>query len=207
MNSGRHPAGPKSSGIALGKGLILLVVALVIGIVVLRSVPTPVAPRAATTPVTTTPDTAPAQPATKPAATGPSAPTITLPPAKVAVLVANGTTVPAGAGNMVTALKALGYNVLPASDTTAPASATVVYYVSDTYKQAALTLADKLGQPPGVVTVLSKSAPLSTTTGADVVVIEGPTLALRFAGPVSLGTTTTTSTTTTSTTATTAPGG
>lgn len=210
MNSGRHSAGPSSSGPALGRGLLLLVVAVVVGIVILRSVPTPVPP-GGTTSTTAPSSTASTQPPNNPLAAGPPVTTASLPPSKITVLVANGTTVPAGAGNLRSALQALGYNLLLAYDTTAPAASSAIYYATSTYKQSALTLATLLGQPASLVAALPSTATsvqLTTTAGANVVIIEGPTLAQRFASPVTLhgsgqNSSTTTTTTTTSTTQTT----
>lgn len=198
MNSGHHAAGPRSSGPALGRGLLLLVVALVVGIVVLRSIPTPVPSGSAvstTTTATTTPK--PNNPLASPPATS-----STLAPGKVEVLVANGTSVPVGAGNLVNALKALGYDVLVPYDTNTTASASYIYYATSAYKQSALALAKLLSQPDSEVLAQPASIPVTTTAKPDVVIIEGPTLAQRFASPVTLGTTKTTTKTTTKATTT-----
>lgn len=195
---GDRPSG-RGRGLALGRGIVLLAVALVIGIVLLRSVPTPVPPG----PVTATTVTTAAPLRKKPVAKGPTTTVPTLAPSKVAVLVANGTTVPSGAGNLAVALKALGYDTLPAYDTTAPATASAVYYVSATYKQPAATLAGLLGLPSSAVGLLPSSAPVPKVSGYDVAIVEGPHLAARFANPTSLGTTTTSTPGTTSTTGTT----
>lgn len=194
-NAAGGPPG-RVPGLALGRGVILLAVAVVIGVVLLRSLPTPVPPGAATT--TTTQATTPTH-STKPVASGSTTTTTTLAPSKVAVLVANGTSVPSGAGNLANALKALGYDTLPAYDTTAPATASAVYYVSETYHQAAVTLAKVIGVASTSVAVLPSTAPVPKVSGTDVAVVEGPHLAARFANPTSLGTTTSTSTTTSTT--------
>ncbi|MGH9071222.1 MAG: LytR C-terminal domain-containing protein [Acidimicrobiales bacterium] len=198
MNSGRHAAGPRPSGLALGRGFLLLVVALVVGIIVLRSIPTPRPSGAAATTTTTTTER-PGSQTGKPTGDTTTTTMAPLAPAKVQILVANGTSVPVGAGNLVNALKALGYDVLVPYDTTAAATATAIYYASSIYKPSALTLASLLSKPASVVSALPKSIPVTTTATPNVVIIEGPNLAKRFASPVSLKTTsTTTSASTTS---------
>lgn len=208
MNSGQHAPGRRppggQPGLALGRGVLLLVVAIVVGIVLLRSVPTPTAPGSVTQPTTTTTSTQPSN--LGGGTTRTTTPTL-LAPSKVIVLVANGTSVPAGAGNLVNALKGVGYMALIPYDTTPPdsVSTSAIYYKAG-YAPEADALATLLKQPATEVAALPSSVPVVTTMAFDVMVIEGTTLATSFADPVSLtpsGTTSTTiKTTSTSTTTT-----
>jgi len=97
----------------------------------------------------------------------------TVPRASVVVLVENGTSVKGAAGTYARYLQRQGWKVLPATDTTASTAATSVYYAPG-QRAGAAQLARALGLPATSVTALTTSAPLGTTTGADVVLALGP---------------------------------
>lgn len=184
MSRGRHapgdgPLGP-SLGAASGRGLALLGVAVVVAVVLLHT-EHPVSPGAG--PTTTTSTTA------APGPIGPvtpaSAPTTTIPRAQVNVLVANGTKVPLGASHLATALASLGYHLATPSDTTQAVTASSVYFAAG-YEQPASAIAGLLGLDPSTVLPLPAALPVTTTTGINVVVVEGTTLAQRFASSSSL---------------------
>lgn len=179
--------------------------AVVVGVVLLRTVPTPKAP-AGSASTTTTTVASPSAPDNSGETTTTTAPATLLPPSKVTVLVANGTSVPAGATNMVNALKQLGYLVLVPYDTTSAATASAIYYQAG-YKPEAEALATLLSQPASEVAPVPSPLPVRTTLSFDVMVVEGPALATRFANPVSLAKSTTTSSTSPSSTATTTGSG
>lgn len=177
---------------AAARGLLIVAIAVVIGVVLLPSATRAPLAQAGTTPTT--------PPATSPQGSGSTSTTrppttTTLPgPATVHVLVANGTTVHGAAGNVTDYLGSKGFSTLSAVNTTAPASSSAVYATGGSVP-AAIEVADALGLPRTAV-VASSSAPVSSTAGATVVVVVGTDLAQRFATGSS-GTTTTSSTTTT----------
>lgn len=193
MSSRRHASRDRSlrrsTTMAIGRGLVLVAVAVVVGIVLVNSVPTP----GPATPSASQPaaagsshprgsgGAAPAGTTTTTAASSATTAAPAMPPSKVKVAVANGTNdaVPLGATHLADALHALGYQVLAPMDTTQPQSSSAVYFAPG-YDQAAAALAHRLQLSPSVVAPLPSSVPVSNVSGADVVVIEGPNLAQRF---------------------------
>lgn len=188
MSRGHHSTDDRSfsrsTGLALGRGLVLLAVAVVVGIVLLNSVPTPTPKVPASTPPSPT-STVPAKHHGTTTTTVPPATSTTLAPSKVAVLVANGTSVAKGATNLSNALKPLGYKLLAPVDTTSAATGSAVYFAPG-YDQAAASLAQLMKLSPSSVQPLPSSLPVASVSGADVVVVEGPTLAQRFTNPTSI---------------------
>ncbi|MGI9032959.1 MAG: LytR C-terminal domain-containing protein [Acidimicrobiales bacterium] len=175
----RRPAGPRAGSAnpagANSRGLVLLAVALLLGIVILNKTQ---ADGASSTQVqTSTPRTN----TTKPGRTTTTVPTATTkparPPAQVKVLPANGSGV-AGLGVKVgTRLKAANYNVLAAVNTTSGKSITTssVEYAAD-FQPEAQALAQTLGLPASAAKPSEASPPISDTKGADIVVLIGPDL-------------------------------
>lgn len=106
----------------------------------------------------------------------PSTTTSTVPHSSVKVLVTNGTQEPNAAGHFSQQLQQQGWNVAVPKNTTAPASTTTVYYALS-QQQAAMIVASELGVPSTAVQLLSASAPVTNTTGFDVVVVIGSDLA------------------------------
>jgi hypothetical protein len=143
---------------------------------------------------TTAPVTSTTHPVAHPATTTPS--TTTTPPAKVSVLVANGSNVSGAAGTTSTQLQAGGWKLLPPVNASSNVTASVVYYVAG-YQPSAVVIAKSLGLTTTAVQPLTSSAPVGAVGSADVVVVVGPDVASRGS---SSATTTTTKVATTTTT-------
>jgi hypothetical protein len=181
VKPGRHAAGDGSFGRSAGtqtlRGAALLGVALVIGIVLLRT-----APSESTTTVhspSTTRTTA--RPAisglTTPAPTTTAAPRS---PSQVSVLVANGTNVNGAAGRIKSQLLQDGYNTVGTSNaTTSSATTTAVYFVPGYQAEAAL-LAGALGLQPSAAQAMPSPSPVTDTKGANIVVVVGSDLASQI---------------------------
>jgi hypothetical protein len=171
MNPGRHAAGgDRAGGVALGRGVALVLVAVVLGVVVLRhhrSAASAARPAVASRAAPST--TAAPRPGTA------SVPAI--PPGRVRTLVANGTTVPRLAARIGAALHSRGFDVIGAVNTTSPASASAVYFAPG-YADSAATVASDLGLAPSTVEPLTTPAPVANLEGADVLVVAGPDLAM-----------------------------
>jgi len=149
-----------------GRAFVVVAVAVLLGLLMLQvgSRPAVRAGTAARSVARTPGSSAPATAAS---------PTTTVARAGVAVLVENGTRVSRAANAYSSYLQRQGWKVLPVADTTAPTTTTTVYYASG-QQAAASQLAKALGLPASSVTALTTSAPLGTTTGADVVLALGP---------------------------------
>jgi hypothetical protein len=170
--SARHAATDgsfgRSAGGAAARGALLLAVALVLGIILLRSGggdPYSRSLRASASPgspeVTVQP---------------PTATTVTVPlrsPADIKVLPTNGTSTAGAAANAGNRLKSAGYNVLAASNTTAPATASNVFY-NPGFEREARVVAQLLGFPDATVQPMPTPPPVADTRGADVIVVVGP---------------------------------
>ena len=128
----------------------------------------------------------------------PSTTTSTVAHASVKVLVANSTQEPNTAGHFAQQLQLQGWNVAAPTNTTAPATTTAIYYAPN--QQAAATeIASELGALATAVQAVSPAAPVTSTTGIDVVVVIGSDLAgsgfPAMTAPTGLAPTTTASTT------------
>src|ERR1019366_6915910 len=104
--------------------------------------------------------------------------TTALPHASVKVLVANGTQQSGAAAHLTQVLQAQGWSMSTPINTTSQASTTTVYYAPTKQPEAAL-IASELGVNPSAVQPLTVTAPVTGTTGIDVVVVIGPDLASR----------------------------
>jgi hypothetical protein len=183
----------RSAGGAALRGAGLLAVAVILGIILLRSGGGDPYSRSIRTVVSPTPEIT-----VRP----PTATTITVPvrtPGDVKVLPTNGTST-AGAGTAIfTRLKQAGYNVLAATNTTSPAATSNVFY-NPGFEREARVVAQLLGLPDSAVQAMPTPPPVSDTRGADVIVVVGPDLA-RTANPTSASSPPTTARRTTATTA------
>jgi len=117
----------------------------------------------------------------------PSTTTTTLPHASVKVLVANGTQQNGAAAQLTQVLQAQGWSMSTPTNTTAQASSSTVYFAPTRQPEAAI-IASEIGVSPSAVQPLTATAPVTGTTGIDVVVVIGPDLARKTG---SLTTTTT----------------
>lgn len=190
MKPGRYAAADgsfgRSAGVAMGRGVALLAVALVIGIVLLNatsndppgtrvsaSSPTTVKPKGTSASTTTVPPTTTTVPAHA--------------PKDVKVLVANGSGTSGVAGNASTPLKTAGFNVL------APTNAdkiqeSSVYFVPG-YDKDAADIAAALGLPATAAKAMPAPAPVKSDANPNVIVVIGSADATRFAQASSSGTT------------------
>lgn len=174
----RRPAAAEGGGTDAAngnssRGVVLLVVALLLGIFILAKTGNGVA---GTTRVRSTATTTATTKAGQAATTGPA--TTTRPPrqpADVKVLPANGSGVSGLGSKTGDRLKAKGYNVLAATNTTKDIPTSIVEYGADLEPEA-LAVAQALGLPSTAVKPFD-SPPVSDTKGADVVVLIGRDLA------------------------------
>jgi hypothetical protein len=178
--SARHAATDgsfgRSAGGAAARGALLLAVALVIGILLLRSgggdpysrsvrAVSPGGPEVSTQ--------------------IPTATTVTVPlrtPADIKVLPTNGTSTAGAATNTGNRLKAAGYNVLAATNTTNPATASNVFY-NPGFEREARVIAQLLGFADATVQPMPTPPPVADTRGADVIVVVGADQAKAGAPP------------------------
>jgi hypothetical protein len=191
----------------IGRGVGLIAIAAVIGIVLLHhNGPTTSATTVSAHATTTAaPSHAPSTTATTPPTTGAAL----RPPSSVKVLVANGTAAGGGAGvsqhlatTVSQTLHSQGYDTLAPLDATQKVTATIVYFQPG-YEREAAVLAQSAGLPVSAVQSMPAQPPVPSLNGANILVVAGPDLAAKAA----TSTTTTTAhgaTTTIPTTATTA---
>jgi hypothetical protein len=186
VTSARHAASDgsfgRSAGGAAARGGILLLVAVVLGIVLLRSGGGDPYSRSVSA------GGSAGSPVTLPTAT-----TVTVPvrsAADVKVLPLNGTTTANAAAATGAKLKAAGYNVLAATNTTRAATASNVYYETG-YEREARVVAQLLALPDSAVQPMPTPPPVPDTKGANLIVVIGPDLA-RAAPPVTSAPTPTT---------------
>jgi hypothetical protein len=160
----------RSAGGAALRGAGLLVVAVILGVILLRNGGGDPYSRAVRTVASPTPEVT---------VLPPTATTITVPvrtPGDVKVLPANGTST-SGAGTAIfTRLKQAGYNVLAAGNTTSAATTSNVYY-NPGFEREARVVAQLLGLPDSAVQPMPTPPPVSDTRGSDVIVVVGPDLA------------------------------
>lgn len=208
MRRGRHAADDgsfgRSTGMAIGRGVALLVVAVVIGVLVLdRSSQPATTQAAASSPTTTTvpPTTTTTSGSSSTTSTTtrsrhgrsggtPTSPTTTVPPAQVKTLVANGTQTTGLAGRVGAQLQNDGYDVFSPMNAPQQVTASVVYYVPGS-SGAANQVARAVGLSSSAVHPLPSTWSVSALNGAQVVVVAGPDLASRFPAGSSPTTTTT----------------
>jgi hypothetical protein len=164
----------------------IVVVALVIGVLVLPSATRAPLPAAASTAASTTTTTVASSGGHGHHSTTTTSTTIA--PASIHVLVANATTTNGVAGDVTAYLASKGFGTLTATNALVKVPASEIFTVGGATADvqavaAALTL------PATSIEPAASSAPVSSTAGANVVVIVGPDLASRF-GPGATTTTT-----------------
>jgi hypothetical protein len=166
------------SGTRVVRAVFVLVLMIVVGILVL-----PAATRSPRLPALTAAtkhhQTAPPTTTTTQPSTTTTVPTVSA--SSIAVLVANGTATSHGAGDVRTWLGQKGFNItsIPAYDTTTPQTSDAIYYVNSGTAQMADQVAAALSLTGSVVQAAGSKPPVSTITGADVVVVLGNDLANR----------------------------
>ena len=193
------PQGPGSS-LPIGRVallLILFIVATAVLVGQLHPSKATTASSATATTATTTATTTPGSPTTaasSPTTTKPKSSTTTgptTPPAKVTVLVANGSTVSGEATRITAQLHAAGWDTLPPVNSATNVSSSTVYYAPG-FQPSATSIAASLGVPASQVQPLSSSVPVSSVAGADVVVVIGPDVANRSSASTTTAAPTTT---------------
>lgn len=200
VKRGRHAADDgsfgRSSGMAAGRGVALLAVAVAIGIVLLNAADDEPSRQVTAGGDSATPTSAPETTTTLPATT--STTLAARVPKDVKVLSANGTDVKGAARRATDALRAAGFNVLAPVDADTSVTASAVYFGSG-FEREAQAVASSLGLGAAVVKAMPTPPPVPDIRGANVVVVVGPETAARL--------TTSTPSTPAATTATTKAGG
>lgn len=184
MRTGRHAADDgslgRSAGMAAGRGLGLILVALLIGIVLYNSADNSPAPKAASTGGKKTTQT------TVPGET--TLPPTTLPPVRspseVRVVVVNGTSTSGAAGKVSDPLnKTAGYNTLKPTDATPAVKQsnpkTSVVYFTPGFEREAKAVAAFLGLPATATAALPTPPPSTELNDANVVVLVGADLVAK----------------------------
>ena len=199
MRRGRHAADDgsfnRSAGTAMGRGILLLLVAFVIGIVLLQKVDAP--QNAAQVTSGADDDTEETTSTTVAEAPVVTSTTVALrQPKDVRVLTANGTSTKGAGGRIKDKLLAAGYNALAATDTKSPASASAVYFTAGFEREAAV-IAQLLGLAPTTVQAMPNPVPVADLKAANVLVVVGPEIAQAAPASSSTSTTARSSTSTT----------
>jgi hypothetical protein len=174
VSRGQHAAGDhsfqRSASNAMLRGLALILVAVVLGVVLLRSTDhTPTFTEVKASDGTTTTTAAGSTSSTTAAAAKAHD------PSEVSVLVANGTLTTGAAGRIAGQLAASNFVLKPATNTKTPASASVVYYAAG-YEADAQAVAKLLTPQPGVQ-AMPATLPVADLAGAQVLVIVAADLA------------------------------
>lgn len=163
----QKPPEPQGSPV---KGAILVVVAVVIGLVLLRD------DGASTAQVAVGAEDNPTE-AEDPDTTSSTTSTTAAPrpPAEVKVLVANGSGVNGAASAKTTELEALGY--VTGNPTDAERVTATVVYFTDGYEPEAKALATSLGAAETAVAMIPTPAPVDDTQLSNLLIVLGPDLA------------------------------
>jgi hypothetical protein len=195
MRPGTHAADDgsfgRSAGAAMGRGIVLLAIALVIGIVLLNATDdqppgTDLATGSRSGGSSDDGDTtAPSTTSTAPPTTLAAARN----PAEVKVLVANASTVRGAAGGARTKLLEAKYNVLSPVDAPTKGAESAVFFTAE-YQADAVAVAAALEIPAELVKPLPTPAPVPDLKKANVLVLLGSDHAGRF-GTAPAATTTT----------------
>ena len=154
------------------RGVVLLGVALLLGIVLLQSTDrSPTLSTTATSSAAAAPRTTAAAPTTTPTTAAPAAHD----PKTVKVLAANGSTVNGLGDKTRLKLQAAGYNALTAVTSTQKVRSSVVYFAAG-FEPDARAIAASLSLPVSAVQPLPAKAPVPNVAQANVVVLAGPDL-------------------------------
>jgi len=151
----------------VGRAIVIIVVAVVVGVLVLRSGGHPAGLAAPGGTSTTT--TAPHQTTTSTTASH----------AGVKVLVANDSTTNGVAGGYATALRNAGWRVLVPTNAKPPARATSAVYYAANKRADADAVAAAFGLPAADIFPISTATPVANIGGADVVLVVGADLAAK----------------------------
>lgn len=171
----------RSAGAAAGRGVLLIVFALALGILLLAraidGTSTKVSSGPSTSRTATSTTVAAAAPSAPGSQTAPTAPATTLPPAheaaQVAVLVLNGREVQGVARANNDVLLRMNYNGLAPSNTPAAVAATSVYFTDPAFQADAAKVAEALTIPADRVAPLGATNLNVDLKAAKVVVVLG----------------------------------
>jgi hypothetical protein len=160
-----------------GRGLAIVIVAVVIGVLLLPSATrAPLSASAVSSGTTTT--LAPGK-TTPPGHSSSTTTSTTVAPASIHALVANATLVNGVAGSVTTFLTSKGFGTLTATNALLKVTASEIFTVGGATADVQ-AVAAALGLPASSIEPAASAAPVASTTGANVVVIVGPDLASRF---------------------------
>ncbi|MGH9028418.1 MAG: LytR C-terminal domain-containing protein [Acidimicrobiales bacterium] len=167
---------PERTGLV--RGILLAGVAVLLGVLLLPSATRAplevVSSRSSSTTQPSSPSTtAPGRSSATPPTTAPAA-------SSIHVLVANGTSVNGVAGSVTTFLGGKGFQTLTATNSQTALSSSEIFFTSAGSTADANEVASALGLPSSVIQAASSPAPVSSTSGAEVVVVAGQDLASRF---------------------------
>jgi len=194
VRRGRHAADDgsfgRSTGTALGRGLLLLGAAVILGVVLLARVDAPADDQQ----VEASDDRSEETTTTTARSTTTTTPVRA--PKDVKVLTANGTDVKGVGGRIKDKLLAAGYNALQATDTATKPQNSAVYYAAGLQREAAV-VAQLLGIAASAVLAMPATPPVADLKGAEVLVVVGPDLAAQNAAASTTTTAKPASTTTT----------
>jgi hypothetical protein len=173
VSRGQHAAGDhsfqRSAGNAMLRGLALILVAVVLGVILLRNTDhTPTFTAVTSGDGTTTTTVAGSTSTTAAAAKAHD-------PSDVTILVANGSGKTGAAARIAGQLAASNFVLKPATDAKTPATASVVYYAAG-YQADAQAVARLLTPQPGVQ-AMPATLPVADLAGAQVLVIVAADLA------------------------------
>ena len=177
-----HEAHEPHDGARAGRGVAIVVIAVVVGVLLLPSAtraPLP-ADASTATPTTTTTTTAAGGTASHGHHTTTTTST-TIPPSAIHVLVANATTTNGVAGDVTRFLASKGFGTLTATNALVKVTASQIFTVGGATADVQ-AVATALNLPATAIEPAASAAPVSSTAGANVVVIVGPDLASRY-GP------------------------
>jgi hypothetical protein len=173
------PPGPSDRAHS-GRGLAVVVVAVVLGVLLLPSATRAPLFATASAGVPSSTTTPPGGSTSRNHKKANTTTTTTVAPATVHVLVANATTVNGVAGAVTTFLGTKGFSTLTATNALTRATSSQIYIIGGATADAT-AVADALSLPVASIEPATAVPPVPTATGANVVVIAGPDLATRFA--------------------------
>jgi LytR cell envelope-related transcriptional attenuator len=162
-----------------GLGVAIVIVAVVLGVLLLPSATrAPLAASASTSATTTIPTTGGSAHGHHHSST--TTTSTTVPASAIHVLVANATLTNGVAGAVTTFLASKGFATLTATNALLKATASEIFTVGGTTAAEVHAVAVALNLPATAIEPAATAAPVTSTTGANVVVIVGPDLATRF---------------------------
>jgi len=164
----------------VGRGLVLVVAAVVLGALLLPSATRGPLAASAVSATTTTTSAGAGAPGTGHGRHSSTTTSTTVAPSAIHVLVANATSTNGVAGAVTSFLASKGFATLTAVNALVKANATEVFTVGGATADVG-PVTGALNLPPASIEPAAEAAPVASTTGADVVVIAGPDLASRFA--------------------------